>query len=52
MQNLVVITWSMVYILVVLGIATGFSHIGKGSSEISRKLVHIQIGRASCRERV
>lgn len=44
MQNIVVIMWSMVYILVVLGIATLVSNIGKGSSELSRKLVHILLG--------
>lgn len=44
MQNIVVIMWSMVYILVVLGIATLVSNIGKGSSELSRKLVHIFLG--------
>lgn len=43
MENIMTIIWSVVYIFIILGVATTIAHI-KGTSESSRKLVHILLG--------
>ncbi|NCB24984.1 MAG: DUF92 domain-containing protein [Bacteroidia bacterium] len=44
MQNIMGLIWSMVYIFLILGLATVVARISKGASETSRKLVHILVG--------
>nr|WP_300006237.1 DUF92 domain-containing protein [Tissierella sp.] len=44
MENIKVIAWSLCYIGIVLAVGTIIARINKGSSEISRKFVHIFLG--------
>lgn len=44
MGNLAIIIYSLIYISIVIGIATLVSRKDKGSSETSRKIVHILLG--------
>lgn len=44
MSNLIIILYSLIYIGAVIGLATLVSHRDKGSSESSRKIVHILLG--------
>lgn len=44
MESLTVILWSMVYIFLILGMATTIARMSKGASETSRKFVHILVG--------
>ena len=44
MQNIIALGWSLVYIAVILGLATLIARYSKGASETSRKFVHILVG--------
>ena len=44
MENVTVILWSMVYIVLILGMATAIAKMSRGASETSRKFVHIFVG--------
>lgn len=44
MHNIVALIGSMIYILIVLALATIVARVSKGASETSRKLVHILVG--------
>lgn len=44
MDNLAGLIWSLVYIFIILGLATLVAKFSQGASETSRKLVHILVG--------